>query len=64
MPVVDRIDEVAAQGCVDLLEIDHHARLAVDRAPDRDLDDVVVPVVSGTGAEDLAVALLGPLRAA
>src|SRR5216683_2420768 len=64
MPVVDRIDEVAAQGCVDLLEIDDHACLAVHRAAHSDLDDVVVPVVGGAGAEDLAVALIGPLRAA
>ena len=61
---IARIDEVAPQGCVDLLEIDHHARLAVDRAAHRDLDDVVVPVVGGAGAENLTVALVSPLGAA
>ena len=62
--MVDRIDEVPAQHRVDVLEIDDHASLRIEGSTDRHLDDVVVAVVGSTGAEDLTVAFVGPVRAA
>src|SRR5215831_1847574 len=64
MVVVDRVDELAAQHGVYVLEVDHHPGLRVERACDSDLDHVVVSVVGGAGAEDFAVLLVAPVVAA
>src|SRR5438552_7952760 len=59
--VVDRVDELAAQDAVDVLQVHDHPRCGVERTTDGDLDHVVVPVVGDAGAEDLAVLLLTPV---
>src|SRR5947208_2557014 len=64
MPVIDGIDEVAAQRRVHLFEVDDHAGLRIHGSTDGDLDHVVVPVISRASAEYLAIALLAPLRTA
>src|SRR5215472_8108995 len=64
MPVVNMVDEVAADGRVEIPEVDHHAGFSVRCALHAHLQDVVVAVVSRAGAEDLPVAALIPLRTA
>src|SRR5438094_34750 len=62
--VVDRVDELAAQDAVHVLQVHDHSGLGIERAADGDLDHVVVTVVGGARAEDLAVLLVAPVVAA
>src|SRR5438309_2798521 len=64
VPMVDRIDELAPENAVDLLEVDDHPGAFVDGTADRDFDHVVVAVIVSAKTEDLAVPLFGPLWAA
>src|SRR5690348_10387940 len=59
--MVHGVDELAAKDAVHVLEVDDHPRGGVERAADRHLDHVVVAVVRGAGAEDLAVLLVAPV---
>src|SRR5437867_5915673 len=62
--VVDRVDELAAEDAVHVLQVHDHSGLGIECAADGDLDDVVVAVVGGARAEDLAVLLVAPVVAA
>src|SRR5690348_4827621 len=62
--MVDDVDELAAEDRVDVLEVDDHAALRVERSADRHLDDVVVSVVRGACTEELAVLRVAPVVAA
>src|SRR5712692_11727532 len=64
VPMVDRIDELAPENSVDLLEVDDHPGAFVDGTADGDFDHVVVAVIVGAKAEHLAIPLFGPLWAA
>src|SRR6266702_5059513 len=64
MPVIDGVDEVAAQRRVHLLEVDDHAGVRIHGPADSDLDHGVVTMIGRAGAEHLAVALVAPLRTA
>src|SRR3989440_6681597 len=63
MAVIDGVDELPAQDAVDVLEVDDHAGLGVERAAHGDLDHIVVPVVGDARPEHLAVLLIVPVVA-
>src|SRR5216684_2521285 len=59
--MVDVMDHQVLHNPVDLLQIDHHARLRVHRSANSHLKFVVVAVVPGTRPEYLAIAGFVPL---
>src|SRR5258708_31441663 len=61
MVMIDGVYELATEDRVDVLQVDDHAGLSVERSADRHLDHVVVSVVRGARAEDLAVLLVAPV---
>src|SRR5690348_17048847 len=61
MPMVDVMDNQVLHNPVDLLQIDHHARVLVHRTANRHRELVVVAVVPGTCSEYLAIAGFVPL---
>src|SRR5712692_5453245 len=61
--VVDRVDKLATQNRVDVLEVDDHPGHRIQLAADRDLDHVVVAVIGRAGAEDVTILLLAPVLA-
>src|SRR2546429_3378469 len=62
--VVDGVDELAAKDAVDVLKVDDHTGVGVERTAYRDLDHVVVAVVGDARAEYLAVLLIVPVVSA
>src|SRR5437899_12939662 len=63
VPVVDRVDELASENAVDVLEVDDHPGAFVDATADSDFDHVVVAVTVGAKPDHRAIPLFGALEA-